>query len=164
MNVFKRFLYKAERLLIYFISPLSPTLASRIMYLAHFKKRLNLKSPATLNEKLMYLKLAEYGKSKLAADCTDKYGVREYVCRAGCGDILNELIGVWERPEDIDFGTLPESFVLKLCHGSGYNIFYTPTHKPDSEKVRKVLKKWQRQDYWRYNAEPHYKSIKKRII
>lgn len=164
MNKFKRFLYKAERLLIYFISPLSPALASKIMYFAHFKKPLNLKSPATLNEKLMYLKLTEYKSNKLVTDCTDKYGVRKYVCGAGCGDILNELIRVWEDPEDINFGTLPESFVLKLCHGSGYNIFYTPAHRPDTEKIRKTLKKWRRQDYWRYNAEPHYKGIQKRII
>lgn len=164
MNVFKRFLYKAEHLLIYLISPLSPAFASKIMYFVRFKKPLNLKAPATLNEKLMWLKLTVYTDNELVADCTDKYNVREYVDSVGCGDILNTLLGVWERPEDIAFDTLPESFVLKLCHGCGYNIFYTPSCKPDTEEVKKTLKKWQRQDYWRYNAEPHYKKIKKRII
>ncbi|MDE7280691.1 MAG: glycosyl transferase, partial [Ruminiclostridium sp.] len=101
MNVLKRFLYKAEHLLIYLMSPLSPALASKIMYFAHFKKPLDLKSPETLNEKLMWLKLNVYTNNRLVSDCTDKYNVREYVNSAGCGDILNTLIGAWDRPEDI---------------------------------------------------------------
>ena len=164
MNILKRFLYKAERLLIYLMSPLSPSLASKIMYFAHFKKPLDLKSPETLNEKLMWLKLNVYTNNELVSGCTDKYNVREYVNSAGCGDILNTLIGAWDRPEDIPFDKLPENFALKVCHGCGYNIFYTPFDRPDRKNVIKTLKKWQRKNFWRYAAEPHYKPIKKRII
>ena len=32
------------------------------------------------------------------------------------------MIGVWDRPEDIDFNILPNQFVLKVNWGSGQNI------------------------------------------
>lgn len=51
--------------------------------------------------------------------CVDKYEVRKYVESKGLGHILNELYGVYDRPEDIGFSTLPQQFVVKTTDGGG---------------------------------------------
>ena len=54
-------------------------------------KKLNLKNPQTLSDKVSYIELHE--QSPLAASCTDKYAVREYVTNKGLGDILVPIYG-----------------------------------------------------------------------
>ena len=104
------------------LSTISPTLCSKLLYYRAFRRKLDLQHPQTLNEKLMWLKLNEYEKDPLVVQCADKYRVRDYVKAMGCGEILNELYGVYERPEDIPWDKLPQRFVLKCNHGCGYNI------------------------------------------
>ena len=43
----------------------------------------------------------------------DKYRVREYLKEKGYEHILVKLYGKWDKAEDIDFGLLPNSFILK---------------------------------------------------
>jgi len=79
-------------------------------------KKLNLKRPVTYNEKLQYLKL--YDRKPVYTVMADKYAMRGFV-----RDKLGEgytvpLLGVWSKPEDIDFDILPDSFVLKCNHDS----------------------------------------------
>lgn len=80
-------------------------------------RKLNLKNPKRYTEKLQWYKL--YYRDPLMAVCSDKLRVRDYVAEKGLESILNRLIDVYERPEDIDFETLPESFVLKSTSGGG---------------------------------------------
>jgi len=49
------------------------------------------KNPQTLSDKVSYIELHE--QSPLAASCTDKYAVREYVTNKGLGDILVPIYG-----------------------------------------------------------------------
>ena len=146
------------------ISTFSPTLTSKIYYETKLKKKLDLKNPKTFNEKLMWLKLNTYEKDKLITKCADKYKVREYVENCGCGEILNELIGVYDNVEEIDFEKLPDKFVLKCNHAAGYNIICQDKSKLDIDKTKRQLKKWLKSDYWKYVAELQYKNIEKKII
>lgn len=54
-------------------------------------KKLNLKNPQTLSDKVSYIELHE--QSPLATKCTDKYAVREYVTNKGLGGILIPVYG-----------------------------------------------------------------------
>lgn len=45
------------------------------------------------------------------------------------------LIGVFEKPQDIDFNSLPEKFVLKCNHGAGYNYVNDGSSVPDVQKL-----------------------------
>lgn len=146
------------------ISTFSPTLTSKIYYETKLKKKLDLKNPKTFNEKLMWLKLNEYENDKLITQCADKYKVREYVENCGCGEILNELIGVYDNVEQIDSEKLPDKFVLKCNHAAGYNIICQDKSKLDIDKTKKQLKKWLKSDYWKYVAELQYKNVEKKII
>lgn len=152
------------RKLIAIISNFSPELASKIYYRTKMHKKLNLKEPKLFNEKLMWLKLNEYSENELVRNCADKYKVREYVKKCGCEEILNELIGVYEKPEEINFDKLPQKFVLKCNHASGFNIICKDKNKLDKNKTIKQLKKWMKIDFWKYVAEIQYKGIEKKII
>lgn len=64
-------------------------------------KKLNLKNPQNLNEKLQWLNLYTYDEKKVK--CADKYFAREYIIKHGLEEYLPKLIGVYENVDDIDF-------------------------------------------------------------
>lgn len=124
------------------LTRISPTLNTKISYLFKFHKRLNLHKPETLNEKLLWVKLKEYQNNDLVKQCADKYRVRQYVEQAGCGELLNELYGVYRTPEEIDWDALPDRFVLKLNVASGYNRIVLDKEKADRAALIQEMHEW----------------------
>jgi len=51
--------------------------------------------------------------------CVDKYDVRCYLEENGFGEYLNELIGVYDSVEQINFDELPNKYVVKTTSGGG---------------------------------------------
>ena len=125
---------------------------------------LNLKDPKTFNEKLQWLKLYAWPNEPKAIQCADKYAVRSYIEDRGKGEILNDILYVWEDADQIRWEELPEQFVLKCNHGCGYNIICTDKSKLDEKATNKLLRKWMGEDFSKFNAEPHYSKIPRRII
>ena len=82
-----------------------------------FGRELDLSNPQTYNEKLQWLKL--YDRNPLYSALVDKYAVRSFVSKTIGAEYLIPLLGVWDRPEEIDFSALPDQFVLKCTHNSG---------------------------------------------
>lgn len=146
------------------LSSISPKLASKLLFKKAFGKNLDLNNPITFNEKLMWLKLNTYYKNPLITMCADKLKVREYIDSCGCTEILNDLIDSWDSVDEIDWSSLPNKFVLKCNHGCGYNIICENKEKFDIEAAKEKLKKWIKEDYWKFYAEVNYKYIKKKII
>ena len=142
----------------------SVELGSRIMYRVIMGKKLNLNPPCTFNEKIQYLKLFEYKDSQLATNCADKYAVREYIKSKGLQQYLNDLYFVFNSVDEIDWDSLPQSFVLKCNHGCTYNILCPDKNNFDIEGAKKKLTKWMSEDFSLVTAEPHYKHIKRKII
>ena len=66
-----------------------------------------------------------YYNNPLITQCADKYAVREYISKRGCSEILNDLIGVYDAFNEINWDELPEKFALKVNHGCGYNLICT---------------------------------------
>lgn len=128
------------------------------------KYKLDLKNPKTFNEKIQWLKLYEWPHNDLVVLCSDKYRVREYLKKNGLHDYENELIGVYENVDEIKWNNLPEKFVLKCTHGCAYNIICTDKSSLDIKKAKKMLNKWLKEDFGKFNAEIHYSRIKPRII
>lgn len=131
-----------------------------------FEKKLgykpNLKNPTTYNEKLQWLKLNWY--DPIAVQCADKYEVRKFVRQRVGEEILNEFYNVYESVDEIDIDELPDKFVLKGTHGSGFNIICTDKSKMNWEAEFKKMKRWLRINYYYQNREWVYKDIKPRII
>ena len=75
----------------------SPELYSKYLFFRILGRRLDLKHPSGMDEKLMWLKLHTYRNNQLVTQCSDKYSVRKYVVDCGCEDILNDLYAVFLR-------------------------------------------------------------------
>lgn len=73
--------------------------------------------PKRFTEKLQLYKMKYH--NPVMHQCVDKFEVRKYVESKGLGHILNELYGVYDKPEDIDFDGLPDKFVMKTTTGGG---------------------------------------------
>jgi len=147
------------RLLLFRISPI---LGNKYIYRTIYGRRLNLKNPELLSEKLIWLKL--YGEDPLWITCTDKYEVRAFVEKRGCGDTLNELIGLYDQVMDISWIDLPNQFVLKGTHGCGCNIICPDKQALDESETREKLASWMLTDYAKFMGENHYSKIKPRIV
>ena len=139
-----------------------PELIVRIRYLLRFHKRLNLDNPENLNEKIQYLSLRT--DTSEWTRLSDKYGVREYVEECGLGHILNRLYGVWENAGDIDFGSMPDSFVVKTTHGSGDAILVHDKQGADLEGIRKMVDATLHETYGLAEGNIHYSRIRPRVI
>ena len=127
-----------------------------------FHKKLNLKKPTTLSDKIAYIELHE--QSPLAPSCTDKYAVRAFVEQKGLGDTLVPLVGgPWSNAEDVDFDTLPDSFAIKATHGCKMNYLVPSKATMDVEKCRQEMKRWLATTYGGYSMELHYLAIPHRI-
>lgn len=142
----------------------SPEFISKLYFKYKLKYHLDLDNPKTFNEKIQWLKLYEWPQNDLAIRCADKYRVREYIENNGMKKYLNDLIGVWNNASEINFDELPEKFVLKCNHGCGYNIIVKDKNKINFKQIKKQLDKWMKEDFGKYNAEPHYSKIKRKII
>jgi len=118
--------------------------------------------PRTFNEKLQWLKI--FDRNPLYVSLADKYAVRKYVEEKIGNDYLNELLGVWNKPSEIDWLALPDRFVLKVTHGSGMNIFVRDKAALDLTKINNQLSRWLAMDYSRFGREWVYRKIPRRII
>jgi hypothetical protein len=127
-----------------------------------FKVWPNFKEPKSLIEKVYWLQLET--DTSLWSLCTDKYRVRNYVIEKGLGDYLNELYGVWENVDEIDFNSLPPKCVLKTNNGCGQTIFYDKGIPNCNDLARKLLEKWKRHPFGVSGGELHYLNIKPLII
>lgn len=123
---------------------------------------LEINNPIKYNDKLQWLKLNWY--DPVAIKCADKYGVREVVENTIGEHYLNEIYGVYESVDEININNLPNSFVLKATHGSGFNIVCKDKNKMDWKEEFKKMKGWLKTNYYLGNREWVYKDIKPRII
>ncbi len=145
----------------FFKLPLSEKQFVETWFFISHHKLLNLDHPISLNEKMQWLKL--YGHPEQYTEFTDKYAVRKYVAKKVGDQYLNELYGVYENENEINFGLLPHKFALKATHGSGWNIFCRDKDNFDTESARKQLGEWLRRSWYRPGGEPNYKNIPHRI-
>lgn len=134
----------------------------RLIYRLRMGRYLDLENPKTFTEKLQFLKLYDHNQeyTKMA----DKILMRDYVsARIGTGHTV-PIIGVWENFEDIDFSTLPDSFVLKTNNDSGSFFICSNKNSADLELARKTLSRSLRTNYYKITREWQYKNIEPRIL
>ena len=133
------------------------------LYLFIEGRKLDLAHPVTFNEKIQWLKL--YDSSELKTRLADKFLVRKWIAEKIGEQYLVPIIGVYDCVEDINFDTLPNRFVLKANHGSGWNIIVKDKDKANIDEIKDQLKKWLSTNFaFREGFELHYRDIKPRII
>lgn len=122
----------------------------------------NLRSPRTLNEKHLWLK--HHYRDPLMRTCSDKAAVRDVVAARVGRALLIPQLGLYDSAEAIDFAALPERFVLKATHGSGWNILCRTRDGFDEAAARRKLAGWLAQDYAQIGREWCYRGLRGRII
>lgn len=119
---------------------------------------INWDNPQDINEKINWMKL--YGDTSEWPRLADKYLVREYVKKRIGEQYLTKLYGVWKNAKEIDFDTLPESFVLKTNHGAGTVLPVFNKSTLDIPQAIDRLNKWLKIKYGYRTIEPHYLKIR----
>ena len=154
-----------------FLSFIPDKMMLKIQYRIKMGRKLNLKNPQRYTEKLQWYKL--YYKNPAMKSCVDKYEVRKYVTEKGYSRILNELYGIYNSPEEIDFEKLPNSFVIKDTLGGGGNsvILVKDKLKLDIEETKKQMNAWLKDvsrkspgREWIYDNQKHRIIIEKLLI
>lgn len=89
----------------------------KMVYRIKTGKKLNLKNPKGFNEKLNWLKINDIHPEY--TELADKIAVHEYIKQKLGEDICFPVLGKWNHYDEIDFESLPDTFVLKCNHDSG---------------------------------------------
>lgn len=151
------------RKIYYFILKMLPDkLVINIENFRTYKRFFNKEKPEYFGEKIQWLKL--YGNLEKYNDYVDKYKVREYIKNTIGEEYLIPLLGAYDRVEEIDYKKLPNKFVMKLNHGSGYNIIVKSKEKENIFNINKKLDRWLKEDYYKIKKEYQYKDVIKKIV
>ena len=135
----------------------SPEMALKMLFRLKLGYPLNLKRPRTYNEKLQVVKL--YDRNPLMPVCCDKYAVRGYVESKGLGHLLNDLLWGGIRPARYPFRRSARAILIKVTHGSAFNIICTDKAKLDRRKVVRTCRRWLKAKFlpcygeWFYGVE-----------
>ena len=144
-----------------------PEILLRLRYWYTYKKKLNLKNPKNLNEKILWAKL--YSDTTKWTELADKYKVREYVKNKGLEDTLVKLYAVWYKKEDICFENLPDSFIIKANNGDGKGtnkiVYKSELTKEKKKELIALVDEWlNKKNIGALSAEPQYKGIPPCVI
>lgn len=154
----------ALTLLSHFGQWLPDNIYLRIMFPLKIGYKLNLKSPKTFSEKIQWLKL--YDRQPKYTMMVDKYEVKKYVADVIGKEYVIPTLGVWNKPEDIEWDCLPDQFVLKTTHGGGSEGVVICLDKNNFDKQRAIAKLnvSMGQDIYKYSKEWPYKNVQRRVL
>ena len=125
--------------------------------------KMDINHPQTYSEKIQWLKL--YDPNPLRSMLADKVAVRAWIKEKIGEEYLIPLYGVYNTFDEIDFDSLPNQFVIKTNHSSGWNIVVSNKETFDRSLARKKINKWLSMDYAFWTEyEPHYSKIKPMIL
>lgn len=136
----------------------------QMQYRLETGRRLNLDNPQVYGEKIQWLKL--YNRRPEYTMMVDKLAAKDYVASLIGSQYVIPTIGVWDRPEEINFDELPQQFVLKTTHGGGSCGVVIckdkSTFNIDDAIIR--LKTAMKQKIYIGAREWVYKSVRRRIF
>lgn len=122
------------------------------------------KNPRTFTEKIQWLKV--YNRKPEYTTMVDKYAVKKYVADRIGEEYIIPTLGVWDTPEDIDWDSLPDQFVVKTTHGGGGCGVVICKDKTNFDKqgaISKLRTSYNSEIYSNLREWP-YKNVPKRII
>lgn len=160
-NKFQWYRYMAYRVQKY-RTEINPMWEINRQYQHAFHKLPNIENPKNLIEKIYWMQL--HCDTSLWTLCADKYRMREYVKQCGCQEYLPELYGVWDEPDNINWETLPQKFVIKANNGCGTVLVIKDKSKYEFKDIKKTLRQWLAIPYGYRGYQPHYLGIEPCII
>ena len=136
----------------------------KLLFRLKMRYELNLQNPKSFGEKIQWLKL--YDRKPEYTKMVDKYAVKDYVASIIGKEYIIPTLGVWEKPEDIEWDKLPDCFVLKTTHGGGSSGVVICEDKASFDKKAAVskLQLSMKQDIYRALREWPYKNVPRRVM
>lgn len=134
----------------------------RIHFLLKNKRIYNESNLITIEDKINWLII--HDTNSLKGKCADKILIHKYSRKILGKDICNKILRIYNNIEDINISKLPNKFVIKANHGSGYNIIVNDKKRFDLINAKKKLNKWMNINYGKYSTEFHYSFINKKIF
>ena len=116
-------------------------------------------------EKMQYEKMFDDDSRKVV--CSDKYLVRSWIGNKVGSEYLIPLINVYDNAYNINFESLPNSFVLKTNCGSGDIIIVKDKSKLTRKEMTAIKAKldyYMNFDFGCAQCELHYSKIKPKIV
>lgn len=122
----------------------------------------DLENPSTFSEKMQWMKL--HYRNQLMPIVGDKHTVRAYLEELGYGYLLNEELKCYDDVKQFDLIELPDSFVLKASHSSGWNLVVRNKKNVSWGIWKRIMKYWLTHDIEWNGREWHYGEMKPRIV
>lgn len=122
----------------------------------------NIDAPVRFSEKLQWLKLNN--REPLQTVLADKHAVREYITDRGYGHILCKQLYCISDARDIDFDMLPDRFVIKAAHSSGWNLICSNKADLDQKHTRRLIASWLKQGIFWSGREWPYRDMPRRVV
>jgi hypothetical protein len=131
------------------------------LYRRQFGRMPNLDAPTGFNEKIL-VKILHDRRPYLTV-FSDKLRVRDHVGRAAPALSFPMLYWWSDRAEHLPFSQLPDAFVLKANHGSGWNIFVERKAAVRRTDLVAAARKWLRSDFTIVGREWSYRNVRRAI-
>lgn len=143
---------------------LFPKSAIKRIYKQTFQRKLDLKHPRDLNEKINWLKAYVNPKDPLVIQCADKWRMRDYVKDCGLEELLNEVYFSYDSADEIEWDKLPQQFALKFNRAAGMNVICPNKDDIDEKKTIEIARSWFSAECGERTCELHYRKAKPKII
>ena len=118
--------------------------------------------PRTFNEWILRRKV--FDRRPVLTQLADKHAVRHYVAQRLGPEILPKVYCVTAEPSAIPFADLPQRFVVKPTHGSGWVRIVLDKAALDVQELIGTCNNWLAINYYNLMRERHYRHITPRIM
>ena len=153
--------YKVKMFLKFGLRSNRKILSKRYQYV--FGRKIDLKNPHTLNEKIQWLKL--YDHKDLYTVCADKYAVRKYLSDMFGEEYLIPLLLHTSNPNEINLNNITTfPCIIKANHTSGDYVILRKPQNVNWKELQFMCRFWLSKNYYLESQEWQYKNIKRQIV
>jgi hypothetical protein len=128
-----------------------------------FGRPIDWDNPRTFNEKIQWLKL--YYRHPRLPQLADKVRVREFIRQRVGDEYVMPVLGIYGsvRAFAKALPALPDDFIIKANHASGWNMFVRGKHTLTRRSFRR-LRRWLGRSYYYRTFEWVYRGIKPKLV
>lgn len=140
----------------------------KLMYRLELGRKLDLIHPIRYNDKMQWLKLYNHRLEYVAM--ADKINAKMVAAKLVGERYIIPTLGVWNRPEQIEWDKLPNQFVLKTNHDSGNSgvvVIKDAAKLQDLHYKRQIIRRLNqslRKDAFAAGREWPYKNIERKVF
>ena len=137
-------------------------LAIQEVYQQRFGRLCDFRHPTKFTEKIQIYKLLY--RNPIMSEFSDKVKAKELAAAIIGKQYIVPTIGVYERFSDIPKEELPDRFVMKTNHGSGFTLICQDKANFDWADAEMKMNAWLNYDFYTRFREWAYKNIKPKIL